>query len=93
MCFFFDEGNQCTYSKSKGIFLKVSFLGNHIKNVAKNLTKNIYVLRNIARGVSVEVLGTSYYVIFHSHIMYAIIVWEHLVEVQRVSHLHEEYFT
>lgn len=56
----------------------------HIEAVALKLRRNLYLLRRLAENVSVAVLRTAYYAIFHSHLSYAILVWGHASGAQRL---------
>lgn len=49
----------------------------HILFVRSKLASGLYLLRGLAGSVSLKVLKTAYYGIFHSHISYATLVWGH----------------
>lgn len=49
----------------------------HITMVASRLASGLYLLRGLANNVSLEVLKTAYFGIFHSHISYATLIWGH----------------
>lgn len=58
--------------------------GAHIDQVAKKLTKTVYIIRNLSACVSPTVLVTAYYALFQSHISYAVLAWGHSAGVRRL---------
>lgn len=58
--------------------------GKHINALAGKLCRGLYVLRNLHKCVSPDVLRTAYFAIFHTHVSYAILAWGHSAEVHRV---------
>lgn len=58
--------------------------GAHVGYVASKLTKSLYLLRNLSNKVSLYVMRTAYYSLFHSHIAYAIIAWGHCADAGRL---------
>lgn len=48
---------------------------NHIENLAARMSRNIFVLRSLAGGVSEDVLRTAYFALCHSLLSYGILVW------------------
>ena len=58
--------------------------GSHIDDLCKNLSRSIFVLRNLASCVSHKVVRAAYFSIFHSRMSYAILVWGHSSGTSRV---------
>lgn len=56
----------------------------HTEVVTKKLSKNAFVLRNLAMCVSGGILKQAYFSIFHAHLSYALLVWGHSTGAQRV---------
>lgn len=76
-------------SSAEAVFLGVTLdsrlqWGPHINQVAKKLARGIYVLRNLSGCVSLPVLRTAYFAVFHPHISYAILAWGHSSGVRRL---------
>jgi len=49
----------------------------HIKEVSKRLARVTFLLRKLSRCVSKDYLMTAYYGLFHSHIIYGLLLWGH----------------
>ena len=47
----------------------------HIDNLSKKLSKNTFILRNLANEVGKEALKNAYFALCHSLLSYAILVW------------------
>ncbi|CAH0555902.1 unnamed protein product [Brassicogethes aeneus] len=60
---------------------------NHVDEVAKKLSKNIYLLRNLSKSVSLPVLKTAYFSLCHSLLSYAILVWGQAANWHRIFSL------
>lgn len=56
----------------------------HVDVLSSKLNKSLFVLRNLRRCVSSDVLKTAYYAVFHSHLSYAILAWGHTPHIYRV---------
>lgn len=54
----------------------------HIDNLEKKLARGLFILRVLTKNVSCDILMTLYYAIFHSHLTYALLVWEHSAETE-----------
>ena len=50
---------------------------NHVQAICGKMSKNIYLLRNLASCVSQKTLLTAYFGLIHSVLIYAILVWGH----------------
>ena len=95
-----DKTNRVVFSMRGGVNLQVEetkFLGvyldqrlqwgPHINQVASKLTRGLYLLRNLANNVSVSVLRTAYFGVFHAHLTYAVLAWGHAADVGRLFRL------
>lgn len=74
--------NNCNDCVTETGFLGVTLDANlqwepHINEVAKKLARGLYAIRSLSNCVSLVLLKTAYYSIFHSHISYAILAWGH----------------
>ena len=58
--------------------------GHHIDLLTKKLCKTAYLLRNLSDRVSLNVLRTVYFAIFHSCLSYGILLWGHAPAAKRV---------
>lgn len=76
---------------------KVRFLGAHldskllwdahIETLCGGLKSALFVLRNLASSVSQETLRTAYFGLFHCRLSYALLVWGHSSQSERVFRL------
>ena len=75
----------CSEVKFLGIHLDPTLKWNtHIDNLCKKLSKNIFLLRNLAYCVSQDILCTVYFSLCHSLLSYSVLVWGHAAERGRV---------
>ena len=65
----------------------VKFLGIHLNStltwdihgeeVSNKISKNIFLLRNLKKHVSIDVFRTAYFSLCQSHLMYGLLLWGH----------------
>ena len=71
--------------KFLGIYLDSKLAwGEHTLHLAKKLHTVVFLLRNLRSVVSHDVLLSSYYGYFHSHLSYAILCWGHSAHALRI---------
>lgn len=56
----------------------------HVDNLSKKISRNIYLVRNLVKTVSLEVLITAYYGHIHSNLCYAILNWGHSAHASKI---------
>lgn len=61
--------------------------GTHINAVAGSICKSTYCLRNLQKSVSSNVLKIVYFSFIHSYLSYAILVWGHAPQAERLFSL------
>ena len=59
----------------------------HIDCLCKRLNSAVFAIRNLSRSVSVDVLRTAYYALFHSLMSYGVLIWGHAAQAERVFKL------
>lgn len=71
-----------------GVFLDPGLTwSEHVTRLSDKLSRVIYLLRNLAHSVSVEVLLTAYHAYFGSNMLYGIIVWGHSTQASKIFKL------
>lgn len=72
-------------TKSLGLYIDTQLKWvTHVDYICKNLTKNNYVLLNLRKFVSIDILKTYYYAHIHSRINYCIISWGGSPEIKNI---------
>lgn len=56
----------------------------HVDFLSKKLRKTVFLLRNLSRKVSLDVLLNAYYGLFHSQISYSLLAWGHASAASRI---------
>lgn len=56
----------------------------HVSTLSKKICKTIFLLRNMSKAVSRDVLLTTYFALCHSHIAYALLIWGHSSPAMRI---------
>ena len=59
----------------------------HVDKISSKISKNIFLLRNLANNLSQEVLKTAYFALIQSHLEYSILVWGHSASSDRLFRL------
>lgn len=74
-----------TEAKFLGVHLDTGLTWeNHLVNLSKKLSKELFLFRNLVQITSRETLLTVYHGNFHSHLTYAILCWGHSCHVNKV---------
>lgn len=56
----------------------------HIENLSKKLSKNIFILRNLANEVGKNALKNAYFALCHSLLSYAVLAWGQASNLARI---------
>ena len=65
------------YAKFLGICVSPPALSfeEHANNIGSKISRNVFVLRQLASTVTTEVLRSAYYALIHSRVCYCILTW------------------
>jgi hypothetical protein len=59
----------------------------HVEQMASKISRNIYLLRNLANNFPLQSLRLAYFALVHCHIEYGILIWGHSGTLYRIFRL------
>jgi ribonuclease P/MRP protein subunit RPP40 len=75
-------------TKYLGIYVDMQLTWNaHGEQMASKISRNIYLLRNLANNLPLQSLRLAYFALVHCHIEYGILIWGHSGTLYRIFRL------